>query len=65
MIRNPLGIEKIKKIFNEKKPIYDLKVDQRKNKFEAKNKLIKIEINQMPLYIQSNIEKFKEWIDND
>ena len=28
----------------KKKAIYDLKVDQRKNKFEAKNKLIKIDI---------------------
>ena len=63
--KNPLGIEKIKNIINEKKAIYDLKVDQRKNKFEAKNQLIKIDINQMPSYIQNNIEKFREWIDND
>ena len=63
--KNPLGIEKIKNIINEKKAIYDLRVDQRKNKFEAKNQLIKIDINQMPSYIQDNIEKFREWIDND
>ena len=63
--KNPLGVEKIKNIINEKKAIYDLRVDQRKNKFEAKNQLIKIDINQMPSYIQNNIEKFREWIDND
>ena len=63
--KNPLGIEKIKNVINEKKAIYDLRVDQRKNKFEAKNQLIKIDINQMPSYIQNNIEKFREWIDND
>ena len=63
--KNPLGIEKIKNIINEKKAIYDLRVDQRKNKFEAKNQLIKIDINQMPSYIQNNIEKFREWIDYD
>ena len=63
--KNPLGIEKIKNIINKKKAIYDLRVDQRKNKFEAKNQLIKIDINQMPSYIQNNIEKFREWIDND
>ena len=40
--RNPLGVEKIKKIVDEKKPIYDLKVDQRKNKFEAENQLIEL-----------------------
>ena len=62
--RNPLGIERIEKIVNEKKAIYDLKVDQRKNKFEAKNQLIKIETNQMPSYIKNNLEKFKEWIDH-
>ena len=63
--QNPLGIEKIKRIVDEKKTIYDLKVDQRKNKFEARNKLIKVDTNQMPSYIQNNLEKFKEWIDND
>ena len=63
--KNPLGIEKIKNIINEKKAIYDLRADQRKNKFEAKNQLIKIDIDQMPSYIQNNIEKFREWIDND
>lgn len=63
--QNPLGIDKIKKIVHEKKAIYDLKVDQRKNKFEAENRLIKIDTNQMPLYIQNNLEKFKDWIDND
>lgn len=63
--KSPLGIEKIKNIINEKKAIYDLRADQRKNKFEAKNQLIKIDIDQMPSYIQNNIEKFREWIDND
>ena len=62
--RNPLGIERIEKIVNKKKAIYDLKVDQRKNKFEAKNQLIKIETNQMPSYIKNNLEKFEEWIDH-
>ena len=62
---NPLGIEKIKKIISEKKPIYDLKVDQRKNKFNAKNKLIKVDNNQLPSYILENLKKFNEWIEND
>ena len=63
--RNPLGVEKIKKIVDEKKPIYDLKVDQRKNKFEAENQLIRIKTDLMPSYIVDNLEKYKEWIDND
>ena len=63
--RNPLGVEKIKKIVDEKKPIYDLKVDQRKNKFEAENQLIRIKTDLMPSYLVDNLEKYKEWIDND
>jgi beta-1,4-mannosyl-glycoprotein beta-1,4-N-acetylglucosaminyltransferase len=63
--RNPLGVEKIKKIVDEKKPIYDLKVDQRKNKFEAENQLVRIKTDLMPSYLVDNLEKYKEWIDND
>ncbi len=63
--QNPLGVEKIKEIVDKKKAIYDLKVDKKEEKFEAKNQLIKIHTNHMPLYIQNNLEKFKEWIDND
>ena len=28
-----------------------------------RKKLEKFEINKLPLYIQNNLEKFKEWID--
>ena len=63
--RNPLGIEKIKKIVNEKKTIYDLRVDKKKNKFEAKNKLVKIKKDELPSYIFDNLDKYSEWIDND
>jgi len=60
---NPLGIEKIKKIMDEKKTIYNLKVDQRKNKFGEQNKLIKIENKNLPSYINNNLEKFSNWIE--
>ena len=60
---NPLGIEKIKKVMNEKKTIYNLKVDQKKNKFGDQNKLIKIENNKLPSYILNNLEKFNNWIE--
>ena len=33
---NPLGIEKIKKIMDDKNTIYNLKVDQKENKFDSK-----------------------------
>ena len=60
---NPLGIEKIKKIMDEKKTIYNLKVDQKKNKFGEQNKLIKIENKNLPSYINNNLEKFSNWIE--
>ena len=60
---NPIGIEKIKKIMEEKKTIYNLKVDQKKNKFEEQNKLTKIENNKLPSYIIKNLKKFNNWIE--
>ena len=60
---DPLGIKKIKKIVEDKKAIYDLKVDQRQNKFNAKNELIKIDKNHLPSYIFENLDKFSDWIE--
>ena len=62
---NPLGVEKIEKIVNEKKTIYDLKVDQKENKFKARNELIRIKKSELPSYIFDNLNKYSEWIDND
>ena len=59
----PLSIEKIDKIMGEKKPIYDLKVDQRISKFNKGQKLATIDLKLLPNYIQNNIEKYKLWLD--
>ncbi len=61
--RNPLNTEEISKIMKEKKTIYDLKVDQKENKFNAKNNLIKIDDKHLPKYISQNFNKFHEWIE--
>ena len=61
--RNPLGIEKITEIVKNNKAIYDLNIDQRKNKFFSNNQLTKIDINLMPNYIKINSSKFSEWIE--
>jgi len=60
---NPLGLDKIENIIKDKKTIYDLKVDQRKNKFNAENELIKIQDNQLPRYIMDNLDKYDNWIE--
>ena len=60
---DPLGIKKIKKIMDDKKTIYNLKVDQKINKFDSQNKLLKINSDQLPKYIFDNLDKFNNWID--
>jgi len=60
-----LGIKKIKSLIEENKTIYDMFGDKGSKKYgdkERKN-LEKFEINKLPIYIQNNLEKFKEWID--
>tara|TARA_B100000029_G_scaffold113817_1_gene106226 strand:+ start:23 stop:895 length:873 start_codon:yes stop_codon:yes gene_type:complete len=61
---NPLGVDKIKKLIKQKKTVYDLKTDQRLNKFHSGNTLNKIDINQLPKYILENKDKLKKWIEN-
>ena len=61
--RNFLSVEKIENIIKEKKTIYDLKVDQRVSKFNKGQELISIDLKLLPNYIQSNVEKFKLWLD--
>lgn len=61
--QNPLGLEKIKEIMENKKTIYNLKVDQKENRFGNQNKLQKVDSNKLPLYIQNNLDKFENWIE--
>ena len=61
--QNPLGLEKIKEIMENKKTIYNLKVDQKEDRFGNQNKLQKVASNKLPLYIQNNLDKFANWIE--
>ena len=60
---NPLGVDKIKNLIEQKKTIYNLKADQRLNQFNGGNKLSKIDINLLPKYILENKDKLKKWIE--
>ena len=60
---NPMSLEQIENVINDKKAIYDLKADQRVNKIGDGDKLIKYELRDLPIYIKENIEKFSSWID--
>ena len=60
---NPVGEKGIQEMINNKKTIYNIKADQKENKFDGTNKLNKIDINLLPSYILENKDKFKDWID--
>ena len=59
---NPLSVSQIDEIIKNKKTIYNLSVDQSVNKFEDGNRLEKYEFDKLPIYIQKNKDKFKDWI---
>ncbi len=59
----PLSVKKIENIIKEKKTIYDLKVDKSVSKFNKGQKLSSLSLNQLPNHIQSNLEKYKQWLD--
>ena len=60
---NPIGVDRIKILMNQKKTVYNLKKDQRLNKFNSENNLKRVEINNLPKYISDNKDKLKDWIE--
>ena len=60
---NPLSIEEIEKLIENKKAIYDLTIDKRVQKIGDGNKLEKYDMNKLPPYINNNLERLKDWID--
>ena len=62
---NPLGIDKINEMIKNKKAIYNLKHDQKSwNKFGSGEKLTKVNLENLPEYINFNKEKFKNWLED-
>ena len=60
---NPLTVDQINEIIDNKEAIYNLNVDKSVSKIGKGEKLKKFEINNLPLYIQSNLHDLKDWID--
>ena len=60
---NPLSVEQINEIIENKQAIYDLKVDKTVNKIGNGSILEKFEFNKLPEYIVTNKDKFLDWID--
>ena len=58
-----LTIEDLHKKILEKKIIYDHSVDQRKFKWNSEKTLEKIELSNMPTYLQENYKKYSNWLE--
>ena len=60
---NPLNLNDIKKIMENKKAIYDLSADKRVKKIGSGNKLEKCNLEVLPEVIKSNLDKYRKWLD--
>jgi len=60
---NPLSINQINEIIKNKRAIYNLGVDKTESKIGSGDKLEKYELKRLPIYIQKNLNNFKEWMD--
>jgi beta-1,4-mannosyl-glycoprotein beta-1,4-N-acetylglucosaminyltransferase len=58
-----LKINDLKKMISEKRSIYDHNVDQKGFKWSGKSILKKIKNDELPYYINNNLEKYKDWLD--
>jgi len=60
-----LGLDKIEDLVNKNQTIYDMYGDKTSKKYgeDKRKKLEKYDLNKLPIYIQDNKDKFKEWID--
>jgi beta-1,4-mannosyl-glycoprotein beta-1,4-N-acetylglucosaminyltransferase len=59
---NPIGVDGIKDIINNKKAIYNLNTDQRNSKFGMGETLVEEQLSELPKYLNENKEKYSEWL---
>ena len=59
----PIGEDKIQKMINNKKPVYNLKADMKKSKFQGGQDLIITQKDELPSYIKKNLNKYKQWLE--
>ncbi len=59
----PLGTEKINQIMKDRKAIYNLRADMKSDKFDNTQELVIAKISELPIYLQKNLEKYKDWIE--
>ena len=59
----PIGEDGIQKMINKKKPVYNLKVDSKKSKFDGGEELKITSTDELPNYIKNNLDKYKNWLE--
>ena len=59
---NSLSIDEIAKKIHDQESIYNLKTDTKKSKFDSGQKLSVSSLNELPIYIQKNKDKYKQWL---
>ena len=60
---NPLTMNQIDEIIKNKRAIYNLNVDKSIGKIGSGDRLEKFKISKLPIYIQKNLNKLKQWIE--
>ena len=58
-----LKLDDIKKLILEKRVMYDHNVDSKTYKWSGESKLKKEQLDDLPSYIKSNLNKYKDWLD--
>ena len=58
-----MKLNDIEKAIREKTVMYDHNIDKRKSKYGQGTKLKTVKLNNLPKYIEDNLEKYKSWLD--
>ncbi len=60
--KSKIGPKEISEMIKKKQPVYDLTANSSETKDRSRSKLKISSLNELPIYIQQNKEKFNEWI---
>jgi len=61
--KSGMSLNRLKKLMDDKKVMYNHSIDKRGNKWGEGEKLQAVELDEMPEYVSKNLEKYKPWLD--
>ena len=59
-----LKLENIEEMIKNKKILYDLGIDKRGYKWGGNKSLRKVDLSEMPKYLENNYNKYKNWFES-